>query len=93
MVEPYNAVLSGHFNMDHSSVSFMFDNQALFDICKKNLSVERPSYQVPSCFLFFCPVHKTFYHTSLIFLLLLSEPEPNDCPVRLEHHLLDQVPR
>ena len=46
VVEPYNAVLSGHFNMEHSSVSFMFDNQSLFEICKKNLGVERPSYLV-----------------------------------------------
>ena len=46
VVEPYNSVLSGHFNMEHSSVSFMFDNQSLFEICKKNLGLERPSYTV-----------------------------------------------
>lgn len=43
-VEPYNALLSTHFNMEHSHISFLFDNEALFNICKKNLGIERPSY-------------------------------------------------
>ncbi|XP_011669960.2 tubulin alpha-1 chain-like [Strongylocentrotus purpuratus] len=45
VVEPYNTVLSTHTTLDHSDVSFMFDNEAMFDICKKKLSIERPSYQ------------------------------------------------
>ena len=30
--------------MDHSDVSFLVDNEAIYDICKKNLGVGRPTY-------------------------------------------------
>lgn len=30
--------------MDHTDCAFMVDNEAIYDICQKNLSVERPSY-------------------------------------------------
>ena len=44
VVEPYNAVLCTHAAMDHADCAFMFDNEALYDICRKNLDIERPSY-------------------------------------------------
>lgn len=44
VVEPYNSVLTTHSTLEHSNVSFMFDNEALYDICHKKLSVERPGY-------------------------------------------------
>lgn len=43
-VEPYNTVLATHFTFDHSDCAFMLDNEALYDICRKNLDVERPTY-------------------------------------------------
>jgi tubulin alpha len=44
MVEPYNSILTTHKILEHSDCSFMFDNEAIYDICRNNLSIERPSY-------------------------------------------------
>ena len=44
VVEPYNSVLTTHFTFDRSDVAFMVDNEAIYDICRRNLDVERPSY-------------------------------------------------
>eukprot|EP00917_Polyrhabdina_sp_WS-2016_P004941 GHVP01011357.1.p1 GENE.GHVP01011357.1~~GHVP01011357.1.p1 ORF type:complete len:457 (+),score=76.06 GHVP01011357.1:40-1371(+) len=44
VVEPYNSVLTTHTTLEHSDCSFMVDNQAIYDICKKNLGIERPTY-------------------------------------------------
>ena len=43
-MEPYNTVLSTHFAMDHADVTFLLDNDALFQICKSRLDIDRPSY-------------------------------------------------
>ncbi|XP_041463381.1 tubulin alpha-1 chain-like [Lytechinus variegatus] len=45
VVEPYNTVLSTHTTLEHSDVSFMVDNEAIYEICKKKLDIERPTYQ------------------------------------------------
>jgi tubulin alpha len=44
VVEPYNSVLSTHSLLEHTDVAVMLDNEAIYDICRKRLSVERPSY-------------------------------------------------
>merc|ERR1711924_593830 len=44
VVEPYNAVLATHSLLEHTDVSFMVDNEALYDICRRNLDIERPTY-------------------------------------------------
>jgi len=44
VVEPYNAVLCSHAMMEHSDVAFMVDNEAMYDICRRNLDIERPTY-------------------------------------------------
>jgi len=44
VVEPYNSILTTHTTLEHSDCSFMVDNEAIYDICKRNLGVERPSY-------------------------------------------------
>jgi len=44
VVEPYNSVLSTHALLEHTDVAFMLDNEAIYDICKKNLDIERPTY-------------------------------------------------
>jgi len=44
VVEPYNSVLSTHSLLEHTDVAFMLDNEAIYDICRKNLGVERPTY-------------------------------------------------
>ena len=44
MVEPYNSVLSTHSLLEHTDVAFMMDNEAMYDICRRNLDIERPTY-------------------------------------------------
>lgn len=44
VVEPYNSVLTTHTTLEHSDCSFMVDNEAIYDICRKHLNVELPSY-------------------------------------------------
>ncbi|XP_047187722.1 tubulin alpha-1C chain isoform X1 [Scophthalmus maximus] len=44
VVEPYNAILTTHTTLEHSDCSFMVDNEAIYDICRRNLDIERPSY-------------------------------------------------
>jgi len=44
IVEPYNAMLSTHWLLDHTEVSVVLDNEAIYAICKKQLSIDRPSY-------------------------------------------------
>ncbi|XP_071801049.1 tubulin alpha-2/alpha-4 chain-like [Asterias amurensis] len=43
VVEPYNCVLSTHNLLDNCDVTFAFDNQAIFEMCKSRLDLERPS--------------------------------------------------
>lgn len=44
VVEPYNSILTTHTTLEHSDCSFLLDNEAIFDICEKNLGIVRPSY-------------------------------------------------
>ena len=44
VVEPYNSVLSTHSMLEHQDVSIILDNEAIYDICRRNLDVERPTY-------------------------------------------------
>ena len=44
VVEPYNSVLSTHALLEHTDVSHMLDNEAIYDICRRNLDIERPTY-------------------------------------------------
>merc|ERR1712176_1170450 len=45
IVEPYNAMLSTHWLLDHTEVSLVLDNEAIYAICQKQLEQDRPSYQ------------------------------------------------
>lgn len=45
VVEPYNSVLTTHTTMSHSDCAFLVDNEAIYDICQRNLDIERPSYK------------------------------------------------
>ena len=44
VVEPYNSTLCAHTTLEHSDCCFMVDNEAIYDICRRNLQIERPSY-------------------------------------------------
>jgi len=45
VVEPYNAIMTTHSLLEHSNVSVVLDNEAIYEICRRNLDVERPVYQ------------------------------------------------
>ncbi|KAJ1690542.1 hypothetical protein LUZ63_014697 [Rhynchospora breviuscula] len=44
VVEPYNSVLSTHSLLEHTDVSVLLDNEAIYDICRRSLDIERPTY-------------------------------------------------
>ncbi len=45
VVEPYNAVLTTHSLLEFTDVDFVFDNEAIYDICKRNLDMPSPTYK------------------------------------------------
>ncbi|KAJ8964595.1 hypothetical protein NQ317_006511 [Molorchus minor] len=44
VVEPYNSILTTHTTLSHSDCAFMVDNEAIYDICRRKLGIERPDY-------------------------------------------------
>ncbi|XP_060923377.1 tubulin alpha-8 chain-like [Limanda limanda] len=44
VVEPYNSILTTHTTLEHSNCTFLVDNEAIYDICSRNLDIERPFY-------------------------------------------------
>jgi tubulin alpha len=44
VVEPYNTVLASHALLDYTHVDFVFDNESIYNLCKRNLDIERPTY-------------------------------------------------
>merc|ERR1712026_56561 len=44
IVEPYNGLLSTHWLLDHTDVSLVLDNEAIYEICQKKLEVDKPNY-------------------------------------------------
>jgi len=44
VVEPYNAVLSTHSTIENSDCTFLVDNEAVYDICRRSLDIQRPDY-------------------------------------------------
>ena len=43
-MEPYNTILNNHTSLEFVDVVFLVDNQAIYDICKKNLELSSPTY-------------------------------------------------
>jgi len=44
IVEPYNGLLSTHWLLDHTDVSLVLDNEACYNISKKQLEIKKPTY-------------------------------------------------
>merc|ERR1711920_379906 len=44
VVEPYNATLATHSLLEYSDLTFNLDNEALYNVCRTSLDIERPSY-------------------------------------------------
>jgi len=45
VVEPYNTVLATNGTLEHADCTFMVDNAAIYDMCRRNLDIARPSYE------------------------------------------------
>jgi len=45
IVEPYNGLLSTHWLLDHTDVSLLLDNEALYNLCQTNLNITTPNYK------------------------------------------------
>ena len=43
VVGPYNSILSTHTTLEHSDCAFMVDNEAIYDICRRNMDIEMPT--------------------------------------------------
>lgn len=43
-VEPYNSILATQSLLEHEDVAVVLDNEAIYDICRRNLDIERPTY-------------------------------------------------
>ncbi|XP_022742827.1 tubulin alpha chain-like [Durio zibethinus] len=44
VVEPHNVVLSTHSLLEDTDVAMLLDNEAIYDICRRSLDIERPTY-------------------------------------------------
>jgi len=44
VVEPYNSVMSMHKSLEYTDVTFMVDNEAMYDVCSRNLNIEKPAF-------------------------------------------------
>jgi len=44
IVEPYNGLLSTHWLLDHTEVSLVLDNEAMYNICQEKLKIDKVQY-------------------------------------------------
>jgi len=44
VVAPYNAILSTHSLLENARICVSLDNEAIYDICHKNLEIKKPTY-------------------------------------------------
>jgi len=45
IVEPYNTMFSSKYFCDHTDVSLIMDNEALYGLCQKKLNIKTPDYK------------------------------------------------
>ena len=55
MVEPYNSILTTHTTLEHSECAFMVDNEAIYDICRRNLDIGEKTGKTSPIRLISCP--------------------------------------
>ncbi|OQR95926.1 alpha-tubulin [Thraustotheca clavata] len=44
VVEPYNSVLATNSHLEYTDISVLLDNEAIYDICRRSLDIERLSH-------------------------------------------------
>ncbi len=75
VVEPYNSILTTHTTLEHSDCSFMVDNEAIYDICRRNLGIGRPDYENLNRLIAqgtFCLWHEQSLHIDRLYLVVSS---------------------
>merc|ERR1712096_267543 len=91
VVEPYNSILTTHTTLEHSDCAFMVDNEAIYDICRRNLDIDRPTYinlnRLHRSSLLLLP------HCGLMVLLMLTlqNSRPTWCPTHAFIFLLQRT--
>ncbi len=63
VVEPYNSILTTHTTLEHSDCAFMVDNEAIYDICRRNRLPKLTSNVVVSKLLGFYRKAKPEFYT------------------------------
>ena len=67
VVEPYNSILTTHTTLEHSDCAFMVDNEAIFDLCCRNLNCERPTYTNLNRLIAQVPAARCRHHLDISF--------------------------
>ena len=44
VVEPCDSIIPTHTTLEHSDCAFMVVNEAIYDICRRTLGIESPTY-------------------------------------------------
>ncbi|KAJ0043940.1 hypothetical protein Pint_19249 [Pistacia integerrima] len=97
VVEPYNSVLSTHSLLEHTDVAVLLDNEAIYDICRRSLDIERPTYTnlnrlVSQTFVYFFAGY--IFSNSLLFVSMeplnvdVTEFQTNLVPYPRIHFML-----
>jgi tubulin alpha len=84
VVEPYNSILSTHSLLENTEVAVMLDNEAIYDICRKFLDVERPTYTNLNRLVTQVYAH-TYSLCSEIIVLFLKSIQPLEKKEELVH--------
>ena len=44
VIDVYNALLSTHWLLDHTELSLVLDNEAIYNLCRKKMKIEQPDH-------------------------------------------------
>lgn len=76
VVEPYNSVLSTHSLLEHTDVAVLLDNEAIYDICRRSLDIDRPTYQNLNRLISQVPIPSIPLGTFFVLFLGLNHRSP-----------------
>jgi tubulin alpha len=51
VVEPYNCIFSSFYQTEQSNVTTLIDNEAVYDICRRQLEIEIPNFRDLNCII------------------------------------------
>ncbi|AQK63223.1 Tubulin alpha-4 chain [Zea mays] len=77
VVEPYNSVLSTHSLLEHTDVAVLLDNEAIYDICRRSLDIERPTHFMLSSYAPVISAEKAYHEQLSVAEITNSAFEPS----------------